>query len=141
MWPKFLEWYFQGRYDLRDRPPVKLVTGTLDDGKPADVAVEVDEIGEPQLTLLTPPPKPTRPTVQKIQGPIVLTAAEAERSFRLWRKHLTKTRRRGSTDSRAVQAAGQVFRSMRRFNLLRRRPAAGPVKGGTSALIRDCCSP
>jgi hypothetical protein len=82
--------------------------------------------------LLTEPPEQTEPTIRKIAEPIALTAVETERSFRLWRKQLSATRP-SSTDARVRRAAGQVFRSMRRFTLLRHRPAAGRVARARAA--------
>jgi hypothetical protein len=115
---------------------VEVVTGTFDDGTTRPVVVERDEGSRSGRVMLpTEPPERTEPTIRKIAEPIALTAVETERSFRLWRKQLS-AKRPSSTDVRVRLAAGQVFRSMRRFTLLRHRPAAGRVKARARAAPR-----
>jgi hypothetical protein len=125
--------YIRGRYDDHDRTPVSLVHVELDGGGIGLAAVEMDESGQPQVALLTKAPEPTRPTVRRVDESIALTAAETERSFRLWRKHLNAKRR---PDARIRRATGEIFRSQRWFNLLRHRPAAGRVKARARAAPR-----
>jgi hypothetical protein len=106
---------------------VKVVTVGLDDGTTGLAVVEMDEHGNGQATLLTPPPEQTdqREQVRKVEEPIALTPTETRRSFRLWPEHLAR-RRHGS--ALVARALGQLYRARRRFDVRRRRPPAGRVK-------------